>query len=595
MMLRLRKTRWWVRFRRWRRRGSGLLIAVVLMAVAFLALAGAVSWGAHVVRANHRASQHARSVAAAHAAVEKVFSHVANEFYEKGEAPPDERLDWYRTQIPEAAESSAWQQYDFADGAGHGSRTWIARTGTWSYENIIGAFSGLRGMSAGYRIISDAQERNSLLSVVGSVQQDVQLASIPVFGFGIFYALDLELNPGAAMDVTGWVHSNADIYLQPAGALTFRKRVTAAGDIVHGKKAGDPVVRSPAAIRYDGGSSFGVSPLLLPIGTNKPAGGLRFLLEPPPAGEDMDSLLGRQRYYNKADLILVLTDDRISVKTGPKRGLVELPFVNPASLAPQVSDFVNTNVLWYDKREQKTVNGIDINIAVLRVWMLANDTFRPLIGDVLGEELKILYVADLRTQTASTQTGLRLVMGRTLPSKGLTVATPNPLYVLGHFNCPDSSDLGSTNTAGAAPASLVGDSVTVLSDAWNDLDGHLGIIGSLLGKRKASDTTVNAAILTGIVPTRDESYSGGAENLIRLLEDWTGRTLTFNGSLVALFESAIARTPWGEPDVYFTPERRWSFDSNFRAQEKLPPGTPYVQASVRGTWQTIAPGTAASR
>ena len=63
---------------------------------------------------------------------------------------------------------------------------------------------------------------------------------IPLFQFGIFYNGDLELNPTADMQVNGWVHSNANMYLQPAGltaagatppTATFLSNVSAAGSI----------------------------------------------------------------------------------------------------------------------------------------------------------------------------------------------------------------------------------------------------------------------------------------------------------------------------------------------------------------------------
>src|SRR6185503_4657930 len=123
--------------------------------------------------------------------------------------------------------------------------------------------------------------------------------------------------------------------------------------------------------------------------------------------------------------------------------------------------------------------------------------------------------------------GVRLINGQTLPSVGLTVATFNPLYIKGHYNSP--SGTGTTNTSSTAPASLVADAFTVLSGNWNDAQS-----GGDLWDRPATSTTVNAGVIAGIVPSGGGNYSGGAHNFFRLLEDWTGDTLTFNGSMVAL-------------------------------------------------------------
>ena len=171
--------------------------------------------------------------------------------------------------------------------------------------------------------------------------------------------------------------------------------------------------------------------------------------------------------------------------------------------------------------------------------------------------------------------------GQTLPSLGLTVTTLNPLYVQGHYNAP-AADLGTTNTVNTKPASLVGDAIHVLSTAWNDANA-----GSDLGSRNANDTTVNAAFLGGIVPSGGGYYSGGVENFPRFLEDWSGNTFTYNGSMVVMFYSTIATAPWGTSDVYSPPARNWAFDLNFLDASKLPPATPSARALVRGQWTAV--------
>ncbi len=60
---------------------------------------------------------------------------------------------------------------------------------------------------------------------------------IPLFQFGIFYNGDLELNSTSDMQINGRVHSNANMYLQPAGltgvtaTATFGSNVSAGGSI----------------------------------------------------------------------------------------------------------------------------------------------------------------------------------------------------------------------------------------------------------------------------------------------------------------------------------------------------------------------------
>ena len=183
---------------------------------------------------------------------------------------------------------------------------------------------------------------------------------------------------------------------------------------------------------------------------------------------------------------------------------------------------------------------------------------------------------------------VRVVNGAALPPDGLTVATQLPLYVQGHFNLNNGdTSAGQTNTALTKPASLVGDAITILSSNWNDNDA-----GTTLGQRPAVNTTVNAALLGGIVETASvggtKYYSGGVENFPRFLEDWNNKALTYNGSMVVMFTSQYANTFWKSPGVYYNPPiRDWAFDVNFLDQTKLPPGTPQVRKLYRGQWRVL--------
>ena len=89
--------------------------------------------------------------------------------------------------------------------------------------------------------------------------------------------------------------------------------------------------------------------------------------------------------------------------------------------------------------------------------------------------------------------------------------------------------------------------------------------------------------------TRNGYYSGGLENFPRLLEDWTGKTLTINGSFVALFESNDCERPMGlaSDQVYKPPQRKWSFDPRLNTLAGLPPSTPELQTAFRRSWQNV--------
>ena len=96
------------------------------------------------------------------------------------------------------------------------------------------------------------------------------------------------------------------------------------------------------------------------------------------------------------------------------------------------------------------------------------------------------------------------------------------------------------------------------------------------------------AFLAGVVQTTSSSYSGGVENFPRFLEEWSNKTLTYNGSMVMMFESRYATAPWVNINIYYNPPiRNWAFDRNFQEVWGLPPATPCAYALLRGRWNAV--------
>ena len=127
----------------------------------------------------------------------------------------------------------------------------------------------------------------------------------------------------------------------------------------------------------------------------------------------------------------------------------------------------------------------------------------------------------------------------------------------------------------------MGDALTVLSGNYVDTATSSGTT------RTPISTVINAACLEGIVPSDGTHYSGGVENFLRLLENWSGGpVLTYNGSIVVLFQSQYATSFWGNSSYYSPPIRKWGFDLNFNQQSKLPPMTPQARATFRKVWAT---------
>jgi hypothetical protein len=191
--------------------------------------------------------------------------------------------------------------------------------------------------------------------------------------------------------------------------------------------------------------------------------------------------------------------------------------------------------------------------------------------------------------TQYAEPGIVLTNGATLPANGLSVATPDPLYIVGNWNVTNNTGQGMVqtyNVADTLPSAVFADAVTILSSAWNPINSSNSI-----ALRVAAPDTVSAAILTGNVPSDNTYYSGGVENFVRFQEDWSGVNFYYNGSMVEMFASRIANYPWpGTGTVYNPPVRDWSFDTNFTNPSQLPPLTPKVIYLNRARWSSLAPG-----
>ena len=170
----------------------------------------------------------------------------------------------------------------------------------------------------------------------------------------------------------------------------------------------------------------------------------------------------------------------------------------------------------------------------------------------------VLYISDTTAATApaTERRGIRLVNGALIPQGGLHRCVrqwrlyPGGLQH-GHHQygptpfesrrapqtTPPNQRFPATNRE---PCAVVADAVMILSNNWR-LDSNSTKDVSL---RVATNTTVNTAIIAGIVPsgTSNGNYSGGAENFPRFMEDWgTDNSLTYYGSMVELFKLNTTR------------------------------------------------------
>jgi Tfp pilus assembly protein PilX len=171
---------------------------------------------------------------------------------------------------------------------------------------------------------------------------------------------------------------------------------------------------------------------------------------------------------------------------------------------------------------------------------------------------------------------------RTDNTGGFTVASENPVYIQGNYNssAADPAWAGGADVAGHAAASVIADTVTLLSTNWSDLNSLAN--PTTVGNRAAVTSYYRLAIAGGknmnfprpAWGANDYGTDGGTHNFLRYLESWGG-SLNYKGSLVSLFYSTYNTGAFKCcTTVYGPPTRNYSFDADFALPAGLPPGTP---------------------
>ena len=587
--------------------GYALIITLAFLTVALMTYASLMFWvstSAHITKRNNLFNQ---TEGAAESATELVMATMMRDFNSQSLNPAATYIS--ATNLPSQAGWPTTYQYSDTNGNLNVTTVYIGPT-NWS--QLPSQYTNLYGLGQNCEVASQATPLNMGENLSAIVDQTFWVGSIPLFQFAIFYNMDLEINPGANMNINGRVHSNNNIYATGAGggnSLTFSSIVDASQQF---NLTPDPL--DPQNTGRSGNVSFtdtnnGVYPnpnsdassFSLPIGTNNNPATVMGLLGIPPAGTAAASPTGQAYLYNDADLI-------VSNSSGGTLSVYyqNLNNANPQTLVPPdltniVSHTTNlyysfvTNVQFYDYREGDNVKAVQLDVSKLNNWLNTNANAASYqyqnngtgVSTSKGHNINGVYVYN-SIPPASGSPGVlpavRLVNGQELPSAGLTVATPFPIYVKGNYNTTTNGSkfsLALGDTTNTVPAGLMGDAITVLSGNWSDTN----TVNTSINSRTPTTTTINAACLEGIVPSDGTHYSGGVENFLRLLENWCGVTLSYNGSIVVLFTSQYASSPWpGTGTVYNPPTRAWGFDNNFMQQGKLPPMTPQVRATVRSNW-----------
>lgn len=170
-------------------------------------------------------------------------------------------------------------------------------------------------------------------------------------------------------------------------------------------------------------------------------------------------------------------------------------------------------------------------------------------------------------------------------SGGFTVGSENPVYIYGNYNSNSTDPVwgGGADVAHSA-AGVIADAVTVLSNNWSDWESLASPSND--GPRAAATTYYRTAVASGKNinfsvqglgwAVGDFGTDGGLHNFLRLLENWGGQSLFYNGSMVSMFYATYATgtDKNGGGTTYEPPARNYAFDSDFTQPQNLPPGTP---------------------
>ena len=567
-----------------------LLMVLCVIATLGVLAAATVNRSMTNAKLNDRSNDLSVGTSAAEAATEKVYAMMAYDFQNFGVGGVSINLNQYRTNVPNAGEDPYWNNFVFSDGQGNLNHIYVGFVSNYSGA-LPSQYPGLYTAQAPlYRIIANVQRKGS--TVTSACQQDALLSLVPITQYAIFYNGLLEFSTCAAMTVNGRVHANGAIDTGTSASLTFNATVTTTSTL------GSPANNGQGPWTFPGGTFKGspnyktnVPSVTLSIGSTN----VHSVIDIPPSGESPTSTTGQGRAYNQAQTVLLVSNTVVTMRIENSVNN-QVPGADPAPLT--LTSATNVSVLatnfpfltltnsFTDQREGKTILTTQIDVAKYGQWIKTNNSILTKFPSGSGTYPTILYVADNRTASGSQLTGVRLLNGTAPPVNGglgWSVATPNPLYVWGNYNCTNAAYLGTTNTTTTAPCAFMSDALTVLSPSWKDSASLNYNGGSSIPN--ASSATVNAAILTGIVPstgTSSTTFSGGVHNLPRLLENWTGDTLTLNTSIMNLFSSQRATHVFVNPGTYYNPPtRQFSYDLNFLDPAKQPPGIPCALVPIR--------------
>ncbi|HMO02071.1 MAG TPA: hypothetical protein PKD37_00835 [Oligoflexia bacterium] len=443
-----------------------------------------------------------------------------------------------------------------------------------------------------YRYVARALAKN-IASGINEAKLELHFKTrlVPMFQFAAFYNKDLEILPGANMTLSGPIHTNGDLYLNTNSGrtLSIAGQITASRNIYRGRKDAtspncssatvqikDPLIfrslipNCPSRIMVGAAE---IAPFNGMIQYNSPVMTVpdEGIFEPTPG----------EVYWDKADLRLALklnSDGTVAgIESRRAEGVIyssqtdalNMCSGNIAGKAVGVSSI-------YNFREEKVISLLDVDLRGLLNCLYQTNWFgtsKQLSDSTEGGLVFFLTVDGPLSNHFANPYGVRISNAANIRSNisgspspvGLTIVSDQAVYLRGDFN-----------SVNKIPASVLADSLNILSNSWNDANS-----AQALSQRIASNTTINAAFLSGTDHTggvdgasgQGGAYNGGLENYLRLHENWSSKVLLYRGSFVSLWKARHVNGPWGKQS-YSAPNRDWNYDLSFNNAANLPPLSP---------------------
>jgi hypothetical protein len=477
----------------------------------------------------------------------------------------------------------------------------IVKVGTVQNERITdGPFAGLYSLTQMVDIFSEASDP---LNNSSAVMVTAKAQAIPIFQFGVFYERDLEIHNGANMWFAGWVHSNGTIYLNSGARQYFEDLITTPDSVIWDRKDShavnngtyiDDAVGTDVLLQFDSRSE--------PVANDFRAR----------SDTDFDNRLQTEAYQVDTLRVplpsgvapAVVLEERLPGTDGPLEiqakmswksdWYIEVPLdllADPTDLCDEIIQtrddvskvlpsssecediFTLQHNAFYDYKEGTYVDVINVDMSELFSWT----------GTDATRITNILYIWFSGT-TGGDYPAVRIADGDALGNP-FTIATKHPMYVWGDYN-----------DSGWEPSALMSDGITLLSNSWVDSQHQPGGTGGSLSG--ATTSRYYMAVLAGHTPTPCDhevpgctvtpaDYGGGLENYLRFLENWSGDTALYRGSLVSLHYSLSADGQWSYGYYYTAPTRDWAFDTRFEDPANLPPGTPVVGNVIHTAFRPV--------